>query len=480
MKVYKSILLFILLTAVFSCKPSNKSAKDLKVDTTVALNKPNILIIHVDDLGYHDLSVNGSQIYQTPNIDKLASQSVVFNNAYANYPRCVPSRYAMMTGLYPIQNGDVPDDGFELSTISDDKNFIKQLNKVNYKTAYFGKWHLGKNDHSPKGFGYDYSFAAGAAGSPISFIYPFNTPKGNNKKVKKTPIVDIEEISKEGDYLTDNLTDAVIKYISEADKSQPFMAMLSYYAVHQPLEAKAADIQRNQQEIDAFNFGNQPAYIKEGTGRTKMRQDNATYAAMVENMDVNIGRLLATLDQLGITDNTIVVFSSDHGGLSNDGYNKRGLATSNYPLRAGKGWFYEGGIKVPLSIKWNEKFAPKQENKSIVMLMDVFPTLVDIATSNKIEGVDGKSLLPLIEGSENWNNRTVYWHSSKARPKNTGENNSSAIRSGDWKLVHFYEENKIELYNVKKDISEATDLSNELPEKASELMNQLNTWKNNL
>jgi len=441
--------------------------------------KPNILIIHVDDLGYNDLSGNGSQIYQTPNIDKLASQSVVFNNAYANYPRCVPSRYAMMTGKYPIQNGDVPDDGFELSTISDDKNFIKQLNKANYKTAYFGKWHLGKNDHSPKGFGYDFSFAAGAAGSPISFIYPFNTPKGNNKNVKKTPIVDIEEISKKGDYLTDNLTNAVIKYISEADKSQPFMAMLSFYAVHQPLEAKEEDIQRNQQEINTFNFGNQPEYINEGTGRTKMRQDNAIYAAMVENMDVNIGRLLATLDQLGITDNTIVVFSSDHGGLSNDGYNKRALATSNYPLRAGKGWFYEGGIKVPLTIKWNKKFIPKQEKESIVLLMDVFPTLIDIVGSKKIADVDGKSVLPLIEGIENWKDRTVFWHSSKARPRNTGENNSSAIRSGDWKLVHFYEENKIELYNVKKDISEATDLSVELPEKTSELMNLLNTWKNN-
>jgi len=442
--------------------------------------KPNILIIHTDDLGYHDLSVNGAQIYQTPNIDKLASQSVVFNNAYANYPRCVPSRYSMMTGLYPIQNGDVPDDGFELSTISDDKNFIKQLNEVNYQTAYFGKWHLGKKNHSPKGFGYDYSFAAGAAGSPISFIYPFNTPKGNNKNVKKAPIVDIEEISKEGDYLTDNLTDAVIKYIDEVDKSKPFMAMLSFYAVHQPLEAKEADIQRNQQEIDTFNYGNQPEYIKEGTGRTKMRQDNAIYAAMVENMDENVGRLLATLDKLGITDNTIIVFSSDHGGLSNDGYNKRSLATSNYPLRAGKGWFYEGGIKVPLFIKWNQQFTPKQENESIVLLMDVFPTLVDIATSNQIEDIDGKSLLPLIEGDENWSDRTIYWHSSKARPKNTGENNSSAIRSGDFKLIDFYEDGNIELYNIVQDPGETNNLAETMPEKTKELKQSIIDWRKNV
>ena len=167
--------------------------------------KPNILLIHVDDLGYHDISCNGSDIYQTPNIDKLANESVVFNNAYANYPRCVPSRYSMMTGLYPIQNGDVPDDGFVLGNISEDRNFIKLLNKANYQTAYFGKWHLGSDKHSPTGFGYNYSYAAGKAGSPISYIYPFNTPKGTNKNVKKAPIADIEEDSKEVRYFSRNL-----------------------------------------------------------------------------------------------------------------------------------------------------------------------------------------------------------------------------------------------------------------------------------
>jgi len=470
---YKLKFLAILSIGIFFAQCKTKS-----IENTVKPEKPNILIIHADDLGYHDLSINGSQIYQTPNIDKLENQSVVFNNAYSNYPRCVPSRFSMMTGLYAYENNETSNQNYNLSTISEEKNFIKQLNKINYQTAYFGKWHLGRGQQTPKRFGYNYSFAAGLAGSPISFIYPFNTPKGKNKRVTKSPIVDIEEISKEGDYLTDNLTDAVIKYINEADKSKPFMAMLSYYAVHQPLEAKEADIQRNQQEIDAFDFGDQPEYIKEGTGRTKMRQDHATYAAMVENMDENIGRLLATLDQLGITDNTIIIFSSDHGGLSNDGTNKRDLATSNYPLRAGKGWLYEGGIKVPLSIKWNEKFSPKQENESIVTLMDVFPTLLDIVSSKKINDIDGKSFLPLINGTEKWNDRTVFWHSSSARPMNTGETNASAIRSGDWKLVHFYDENKIELYNIKKDISEQTDLSSELPQKTTTLLDQLNSWKN--
>ena len=150
-----------------------------------------------------------------------------------------------------------------------------------------------------------------------------------------------------------------------------------FYAVHQPLEAKSDDIERNRLEIDAADFGKQPEYIQEGTGRTKMRQNNPTYAAMVENLDRNIGKILGHLQTKGIIENTLIVFSSDHGGLSNDGYNKRTLATSNYPLRAGKGWLYEGGIKVPLFIKWHKQFKPRIENKSIVTLMDIFPTLLD-------------------------------------------------------------------------------------------------------
>jgi len=467
----KNFSLFCFGLLLIQCKTASNS------NTRALLEKPNILIIHVDDLGYHDLSCHGSKIYQTPHIDNLEKESVAFSNAYANYPRCVPSRYAMMTGSYPIQDGDVPDDGFEINTVKSSENFIKQLNNSGYQTAYFGKWHLGKGMHSPKGFGYNYSFAAGSAGSPISFIYPFNTPKGNNKQVKKSPIVDIEKISKEGDYLTDNLTNTVISYLKNRDKEKPFMAMLSYYAVHQPLEAKQKDIDRNKKEIHAFEFGNQPEYILEGTGRTKMRQDNAAYAGMVENMDLNIGKLLSELKKLGIEENTIIIFSSDHGGLSNDGTNKRKLATSNYPLRAGKGWLYEGGIKVPLFVKWTNKFKPKKEKESIVMLMDVFPTILDIATHKKIKTIDGKSMLPLLEEKENWMDRTVFWHSSKARPINTGDSNSSAIRVGDWKLIHFYESDKQELYHVKTDISEQKDISDANPIKTKKLLDKLNAWK---
>ena len=468
MNHFKTIF-FIVIVLLFSCK--SKVVKANKND----LKKPNILIIHVDDLGFHDLGRNGSKIYQTPNVDKLASESVVFNNAYANYPRCVPSRYAMMTGNYPVKNGDVPDDGFNMTDVADNKNFVKNIKAAGYQTAYFGKWHLGGKE-SLKDFGYDYSFAAGHAGSPISFLYPFNQPKWKKGKSKKSPIPDVDNVSKKGDYLMDVMTNNVAKYIANADKNKPFMAMFSFYAVHQPLEAKAKDIKRNKEEIKNFDFGNQPQFIKEGTGRTKMRQNHPKYAAMVETMDENVGKLLQLLKDLKIDNNTIVVFSSDHGGLSNDGTKKRDLATSNFPLRAGKGWLYEGGIKVPLFVKWPNHFKPKEDNKSLVMLMDVFPTVLDI-TSKKSLNTNGKSFLPILKNDEKWTNRTVFWHSSKARPVNTGDTKSSAIRKGNYKLLNWYKEGRTELYDISKDPYEQNNIADLKPILTKQLLEELNNWK---
>jgi len=443
-------------------------------------NRPNILFILVDDLGFHDLSSTGSKIYQTPNMDNFAKEAFVFNNAYANYPRCVPSRFATWTANYPVQNGDVPDDGFVMSNVKDSKNIIKQITQSGYQTAFFGKWHLGGKDSNtgPEGFGFNKSVGAGHAGSPISYIYPFNTPKNRAAgfKSKKTPIPDLEGIAKNGDYLTDVLTGQIANYIKKRDKKKPFMAVLAYYAVHQPIEGKKELTKINQKEIDAFDFGNQPEYIKEGTGRTKMRQDFAAYAAMAENMDTQIGNLLELLKDQGIDDNTIVIITSDHGGLSNDGTKKRKLATSNYPLRAGKGWLYDGGIKVPLFIKWNGHIKPKIDDQSIVLLMDILPTLLDITNKKKVD-VDGKSFLPVLQNKEVWKDRTVYWHSSKARPVNTGDTKSSAIRMGNYKLINWYKEGRTELYNISNDPGEQNDISASKPNKKTELLQLLNNWK---
>ncbi len=464
-----SLFLILMVFLLISCKTVSVDKNTKKQE-----DKPNILILHVDDLGYHDLSCNGSKIYQTPTIDNLASQSVVFDNAYANYPRCVPSRFAMMTAGYPVQNGDVPDDGFNIGNFSDDKNYIKAIKNEGYQTAFFGKWHLGSKQ-SVKDFGFDYVFAAGHAGSPISYFYPFNVKKRKGKS-KKHPIPDIDEVGKPGDYLTDLMTEKLIDYIKNRDTHKPFLVEFAFYAVHQPLEAKKQDIQRNRKEINSFDFGDQPEYIKEGTGRTKMRQDNPVYAGMVENLDENVAKILQTLKDLGLENNTIIVFSSDHGGLSNDGTKKRHLATSNFPLRAGKGHLYEGGIKIPLFIKWNNRFKHRKEKESLVMLMDIYPTLYDIISNKKLKTV-GKSFLPVIKGTENWKDRIVFWHSSKARPVNTGDSKSSAIREGNYKLIDFYKKNKIELYDLATDPYEKVNLADKDNEKRDILLKKLNEWK---
>lgn len=435
-----------------------------------AQDKPNILIIHVDDLGYYDLGYNGSQLHNTPAIDKLASESVTFSNAYANYPRCTPSRYGMMTATYPVNENK----GY-LGGIPDSQNHIKQFNNAGYNTSYVGKWHLGKDDSHPLKFGFKHTYAADEAGGIGSRFYPFNTKK--NGTPAKYNVPDVEEEGKEGDYASDMLTSATIDFIKNNPKNQPFLAVLAYYSVHTPLEAKPEDEARNKEQLKTMEFDG-PEYIKEGDGRRKMRQDHPGYAGMVENVDENVDKLLQTLKELGISDNTIVVFSSDHGALSNDGHKgERELASTNLPLRAGKGWMYEGGIKVPLIVKWNDKLKPRKDEKSIVMGMDIFPTLLDLAVNKKVEGVDGKSYAEVLKGNETWGNRSVFWHKRKARPHSTGDYNSSVIRSGDYKLLHFYEKDIVELYNVKEDIGEENDLSVKMPEKKAELMNLLTSWK---
>ncbi len=450
---------------------SSQANENKTEDRNNPARKPNILIIHVDDLGYHDLSCTGSELYDTPSIDKLASESVAFTNAYSSYPRCVPSRYGMMTGTYPV----IEDKG-NLGMMPEDKNFIKQFVKAGYNTYYTGKWHLGKGNSSPKSFGYTKTYAAGEAGGIGSRFYPFNTQK--NGKPAKYDVLDVKEDGKEGDCVTDLLTDATLDFIRNNPKDKPFLAVLAFYAVHTPIEAKDKDIVRNAEELKSIDFGDVPPYEKQGEGRHKMRQDDPAYAAMVENVDENVKRLLDELDKLGISDNTIIVLSSDHGGLSNDGYkSKRHLATTNLPLKAGKGWLYEGGIRVPLFVKWGNRFRPRSEDKSIVLGMDVFPTLLDLALGQKIDDIDGKSYKEVLKGNESWEDRTVFWHERKARPHSTGEHKASAVRSGDYKLIHWYKDGIIELFNLKNDPSELHDLSKKMPEKTASLMKLLADWK---
>ena len=443
--------------------------------SSVAQNKkqPNVLFVIVDDWGFKDMSFHGSQVYQTPNVDKLAKDGVDFQNAFSSYPRCVPSRYGIMTGTYPIN-----EDHGHLGAIKEDKNFIKKFKKAGYLSFYVGKWHLGTEQDSPKGFGFDDSFAAGDAGGTDSHFYPYNLKRVEGTKGEKAPIEDVTAYAHEGEFLSDALTRRTIEYI-KADKSKPFIGVLAFYAVHTPIEAKPEDVERNKKEIDAFDYGDTPEYITEGSGVTRMRQNDPTYAGLVENTDENIGKLIQALKDNGLFENTIIVLTSDHGGLSTKGKNNRIVPTSNAPYRAGKGWIYEGGIKVPLFVHYPKEIKAKVDTESIVLGMDIFPTLTDYVLHERVNGIDGQSFKNVLKGKEKWNDRTVYWNSYKARPTQTGDDKTSAIRVGDYKLLQFVESNKVELYNVKEDISERDDLSTKMPEKVTEMLALLNNWKEN-
>lgn len=435
-------------------------------------NHPNILVIIIDDLGFHDLSCYGSKIYQTPNVDNLANQSYSFRNAYANYPRCLPSRFAMITSSYPVMefNGN-------LSSTADENNFIRQFKKAGYDSYFVGKWHQKGEENSPKGFGFDESFAANSAGGVASHFYPYNTKKLTAPMGGVAPVKDVENEGKTGDYLADVLTEKMIDFVKNHDTSKPFFGVLSTYAVHSPFEAKQDDIDRNDKQIKSFDYGDTPEYVKEGNGVRKMRQDNAVYAAMVENIDWNVGRLLNTLKVSGLDKNTIVVFTSDHGGLSNNGPSGLTLATTNLPLRAGKGHLYEGGIRVPLLIRWPGKIKAKEDNESTVSLMDLMPSLLDLSIDFEMKGVDGKSFENVLNGKEKWNDRTVFFHERMARPQNTGDFPCTAMRSGKYKLLHYFEKNTYELYDLSKDIGEENNLIENLTEVAKKLKDEMTTWK---
>lgn len=467
-----SALAFGLIIAGCQSPAAQSQTADM-ADVKAEKGKPNIVFIFTDDMGYHDLSLTGSEIYQTPAIDRLARESLQFTQAYSSYPRCTPSRYGLLTATYPINENKG-----NLSAIPAESNPIRQFEAADYQTYFVGKWHLGTGANTPTGYGFDQSFAAGATGGAHSRFYPFNR-SGAPKTGDKSPIPDVEDFAKSGDYLSDILTTQTLNYIDEAkDKAEPFMVMLSYYSVHTPLEAKKEDIRRNAAEIKGHDFGSAPDYIREGEGRRKMRQDSPEYAGMVENIDENVDRILKALEDQGLADNTIVVFSSDHGGLSNDGNGReRQLATTNIPLKAGKGHLYEGGIRVPLFVRWPAAIKPAVENDSVVLGMDVFPTLLDLATDKTLVSVDGESFEPVIKGQEKWNDRSVFWHSRKARPYSTGDRPASVIRKGDYKLIDFFADNRVELYNLKSDISEQSDLSEKESAKVNEMMTELKAWR---
>lgn len=445
---------------------------------TAAEEKPNIVMILVDDFGRQDVGYHGSTFYHTPHIDALSKQGMVFNNAYCSHPRCVPSRYGIMSGRIPSRDG-VP--GFEdrssPSTLPLVRvTFAERLKEAGYATGYIGKWHLGGDKGDPSGQGFDDSRIAGEAGATNSYFYPFHlTPDGNHKENEVFPVVP----GKNGEYLTDRLTDEAVDFIGR-NKDKPFLLVLAHYAVHTPFQAPEDLVKQYRGNlrdagIEPGGKSSDPDFKNSDQATDKTVQNSPVYAAMIERVDVSTGRVIAELDKLGLSDHTLVIFTSDHGGLSTRGEtNQRPLATTNLPYRHGKGWLYDGGLRVPMIVKWPGHVKPGSITNVRTINTDHHATIVEAAglKPDPAEAMDSVSYMPALRG-ENPDRSPMFFHSPQSRPSQTGDNDASALIVGNWKIFKHLDSGKCELYDTDKDPGEMHDLSGELPDKLAEMKTSL-------
>lgn len=440
--------------------------------SAIAAQQPNVLFILIDDFGSRDLGCYGSTLYETPNMDRLAASGAKFTQAYVAYPRCVPSRFAIFTGKHPARvQGEKDSPHVEPDR---DATIGQAFKAAGYNTFYCGKWHLGEGASNPDQMGFDTIVAAGAAGATRSFFAPYTVSKSKGHD-EKDAIVGLDD-APEGEYLTDRLTQETLKFI-ESSKDKPFCAVLAHYAVHTPIEAKKHLTKRYEEKLATMPKA-AVEWEKESAGENQLVQNNATYAAMIESVDNGIGRLLGQLKKLGIEDNTIIVLASDHGGLSARG-NNRGVATSNRPLRAGKGHLYEGGLRIPFLVRWPGNIKPGTEIATPVSTLDFMPTLTAMTgiAMPKLAGTDGQNLVPLMQNGTAPARDTFYWHNPAPRPASTGDLFSSAIRVGDLKLLDFPGEKRLELYDLATDPGEAKNLADERPADRDRLLAKLNEWR---
>lgn len=430
----------------------------------------NVVFFLVDDFGAHDVGYAGSKVYETPHIDRLAADGTRFTQAHAAFPRCVPSRFAIQTGIHPSR---AEAQGEVLTNMSPDRVTLAEVLKSHgYATFFAGKWHLGKEPaRLPQAQGYDVNIGGGSAGEPGTYFAPFRNPRG---------LTGPEGVAgREGEYLTDRLTDEAISFIS-AKRGERFFVFLSHYAVHTPLQAKDADRARYQAKIGALTFVG-PEYVTGPDGRELRHQNNATYAAMVGSVDESLGRIIATLKELGLYDRTLIVLTSDHGGLSNSGpESKRALATSNLPLRAGKGHSYQGGLRVPAIVRWPGVTAAGSVMGHPITGMDYFPSVLEmlglpLRPENHVDGVSFASVLRDPQGSPAA--RDLFWYSDRGRRDSTGDLNCATIRRGSLKLMEFFTEQRVELYDLSADPGETRNLAEERPSEREALLAALRAWK---
>ncbi len=420
----------------------------------------NIVFILADDLGWKDLGCYGSSFYETPNLDRLARQSVRFSNAYAACPVCSPTRASILTGKYPVRlritdwipgrrqwptarllTPRPPQFRHELPL---EEGIIPQMLKpLGYASASIGKWHLGGPAFYPDKHGFDLNVGGTERGQPESYFGPWNLPNLEGG----TP----------NDYLTDRLTTEAERFI-EASSSRPFFLYLPEFAVHLPKQGKVEAIAHFRTKADPKNAQHDPIY-----------------AAMIAGLDDSVGRILAKLDALGIASRTAVFFMSDNGGLAYQGKQKD-TVTSNAPLRAGKGHVYEGGIREPLMVRWPGVTKAGTVCDVPVSSIDFLPTILDIAgvTAARRPAIDGISLAPLLRGRTP-RREAIYWH--YPHYSDQGGYPAGAIRAGDYKLIEFFEDGRLELYNLSKDIRESDNLAERDPKRAAHMQDMLKKWR---
>ncbi|MFD0959718.1 sulfatase [Paenibacillus chungangensis] len=449
---------------------------------------PNILFILIDDMGWKDLQCYGSDYYETPNLDRMAQEGIRFTDGYAACPVCSPTRASALTGKYPATVGvtdwiddtgnyhpcrgklvDVP---YVKQLPLQERTIATELKEAGYRTWHVGKWHLGGEGYEPERHGFDVNIGGSSWGCPKKgYFSPYGLAA-----LKDGP---------EGEYLTDRITDEAIALIRQKDE-RPFFLNLWHYAVHTPIQAKEEDIARFRKKagemgldkIQPFEVGEAfPTEQKRHLQVTRRRvQSDPVYAAMVYNLDWNIGRLLDALEEAGEADNTLIVFTSDNGGLST----AEGSPTCNAPLSEGKGWMYEGGVREPFIMRWPSVIASGRVSEEPITTPDLYPTFMEAAGlgAKPSHAIDGTSLMPLLSGAGPLEREAIFWH--YPHYGNQGGTPGSSVRMGDYKLIEFYEDGRLELYHLREDIEESRNLVETEPELAERMKRKLDEWRHSV
>ncbi|MCC5928165.1 MAG: sulfatase [Cyclobacteriaceae bacterium] len=429
-------------------------------------DKPNFIIFFVDDMGSQDVEPYGQTLIQTPNISQLAAEGMRWSHAYSSCPVCSPTRVAMLTGKnqarigftghitnidrhrYPDNSRIIPPDDYMFLPV-EEVSLANALKPAGYTSINIGKWHVGGEGFMPEDHGFDYNIAGYSRGAPPSHFYPYENPAQ-----KANPSIPTLSGGSPGEYLTDRLTDEAIAFIKE-HKKEPFLVYLPYYAVHTPIEAPDELVEKYKPIVEGSVI-------------------DPVYAAMVESVDQNLGRIMQALDDFKLHRKTVLIFTSDNGAIRSL-QGDRNIADLG-PFREQKGHLYEGGIRVPLIIRWPGVVPAGVVSDHPTITYDIYATIMDIVGSDAKPGspLDGRSLMADVRGDIIANPYPLYWYYPHYSPR--GNKPGAAIRLGDYKLLEFYDPEMVELYNLAEDPGESYNLAGEMPRKRDELLNMLREW----